>query len=334
MGYDINRMQWIDNARAFGIVAVVFTHAQSSSEYLNTLLGNLHMPLFFFLSGFLLKQIYLEMPFIRYVKKNIKTLIIPYGLFWSLSYIYWLLTWKFGTQVEKYIAIKFYEPFWGLIYGTRDGLYVNQVLWFFPCLFITALIFYILNNVRNRYGRTAIIIGVGLLSPLLFNTPLPWNINVSCVALVFYAFGHWCMKHNFFSLLTGDIKLSFIVVCACLLFLFIFSTYNGLISMAESNYGNILLFYLNALLGITTVTILSHFFSSTKLVAWLSANTIIIFPTHFLMFSIITGFSLLFFGVRISDQYVGILYTIISIVLCIPASYIIRRYMPFVIGYR
>lgn len=334
---DTDRINWIDNAKAFGIVAVVFTHADSSFEYLNTLLSGFHMPLFFFLAGFLLKKNYLEMPFVNYIKKILKVLLVPYVSFWGLSYVYWLLTWRFGSQAAKYMALKFYDPFFGLIYGTRDSLYVNQPLWFFPCLFVTAIIFYILNKVTSRYW-CAVIIGCSLTSPMLLLATLPWSINVSFVALIFYAFGYWCKERNHSYLLNINSRWNSIVLGICFLFFLVFSNHNGHISMAERNYGNtILLFYLNAFLGIIIVMIISHFFSSTKLAEWLSSNTIIIFPIHFLMFSIISGIFFVLFGVRIicaQYSYVGIMYTIISIVLCIPVSCVIRRYIPFVIGCR
>lgn len=54
--YGEKRIEWIDIAKAYGIIAVVFGHALASGNTTNIIYW-WHMPLFFIVGGFFLKPI-------------------------------------------------------------------------------------------------------------------------------------------------------------------------------------------------------------------------------------------------------------------------------------
>ena len=92
--------EWIDVARGIGMFLVVFGHALSDSflgvqkgsgvpSILFRLIYSFHMPLFFFLSGFLSKKLLEDINFngkIEYIRKRFFRLMIPY-IFVGILYI-------------------------------------------------------------------------------------------------------------------------------------------------------------------------------------------------------------------------------------------------------
>lgn len=207
------RIAWVDHAKAIGIVLVVLGHTWGLSTLTMNLIYSFHMPLFFFLSGFLLKERYLNKNFWEYLARLVRSLVIPYVCFWLISYIYWLLTHALTLDPTKYYGLTFWQLFTGFLYGTGDldhTLYIINVdLWFFTCLFSTTLLFYIVyrltaplrgnqeaspNSVWAVLVLGAVLIALGFASPLLhlvLGFRLPWNIDLAGVAVVFYAAGHF-----------------------------------------------------------------------------------------------------------------------------------------------
>src|SRR4030065_1660166 len=88
------RIAWVDHAKALGICMVVLGHTAGLPAFGMNLIYSFHMPLFFFLSGYLLKEIHLQQSLSGFLKRMWRTLLVPYICFWVLSYFYWLATHK------------------------------------------------------------------------------------------------------------------------------------------------------------------------------------------------------------------------------------------------
>ena len=75
----IKRINWIDIAKAFGILIVLAFHA-CPGGYIKNFLWQMHMPLFAFLSGIVYSKKYssdIHM-LLLFVKKRIETIYIPF----------------------------------------------------------------------------------------------------------------------------------------------------------------------------------------------------------------------------------------------------------------
>ncbi|WP_202793322.1 acyltransferase family protein, partial [Escherichia coli] len=91
-----NRNEWVDYAKGFGIVLVVYEHISRGLynsgiisdtkwfHFIDSLIYSFHMPLFFFLSGlFLMKSLQVRgLPY--FIFNKIDTILYPY-LIWSVS---------------------------------------------------------------------------------------------------------------------------------------------------------------------------------------------------------------------------------------------------------
>ena len=83
-----NRLNWIDWAKAIAISFVVFGHTpQTVGSPLVCFITQFHIPLFFFISGYLTKKEYMNK---QTAKKYFHSLIIPYLCYNLIFYPYWV----------------------------------------------------------------------------------------------------------------------------------------------------------------------------------------------------------------------------------------------------
>ena len=114
-----NRVGWIDAVRGAGIICVILGHMQIP-EVADKIIFSFHMPLFFFLSGYLYKN-NLD---VNWVVKKIDGLIVPYVLYGTI------------TLVSSYVLSDGHFEYW-----IRSGMLGNGIglTWFFMCLFMAEL---------------------------------------------------------------------------------------------------------------------------------------------------------------------------------------------------
>ena len=118
--------------------------------------------------------------------------------------------------------------------------------------------------------------------------------------------------------------------------------FNGRINMHRNFYGNYVLFVLGALSGIYMMIGLCNLFAvkfrNNKLAKYISMNTLIICGFHLLIFSFIKFIMVYILDINpniLADSIFGnILFACFSIVVCVPIIYIIKKYIPFIIGKR
>lgn len=130
-----NRIIWVDWAKAFGIMIVVYCHIPQDDSFLKYFLGTFQMPLFFMLSGYLHNPP--QTTFIEQIKKYWKSLIIPYLLFQLIFYPYWLVQ----QHIQEGLILtdwkdSFIIPFIQCIYGIP----IDGITWFIFALIITKII--------------------------------------------------------------------------------------------------------------------------------------------------------------------------------------------------
>jgi len=168
------RIEYIDIARGIGILLVVLGHNENLEKisfFTHQLIYSFHIPLFFFLSGYLLN---VSVPFFEFFKKRFHSLLKPY--FFTI-FIFYFISVSFGTM-----------GFWTAIqriikslYGT--GYYLEWIqLWFLPHLFVVNLyaflFFTIFGRWNNRFIRwTALVVTLGI-SSLFLTDFYPFSLSM------------------------------------------------------------------------------------------------------------------------------------------------------------
>jgi acyltransferase len=317
----------VDNLKAIGIVLVVLGHAPALPEALHVLIFGCHVPLFFFAAGFL-HDPRRDLP--SQAAHIGRRLLLPYAAFFLLSYAYWLATRTMGNAAQRYADLAWWDPLLGFALG--HGSYVNPTLWFFPCLATTALLYALAS--RRLSGRTLLAAagGVAAIALLLAagSAPrLPWQLDSAAAAVFFYALGQSCRRWGLIDLAVRPATLR---AWAAALFAAyaLLALANPGVDLAAMRLGERpALFVPVAVLGIATCCALSLSFHGSRLSRWLSANTLTIFPLHWLMFRVFTGVGIVVFGLprdfKDHSWLVGLIYVLLALALCWPAAALVRR---------
>lgn len=181
------RILWVDICKGLGIICVVLGHSIDGTA-LQRFIYTFHMPLFFFLSGFLHRA---QPSYGVYAKRKAIHLLLPYVAFMlllcPLAYISALHhPEKWGALTKTFL--------WGG--GQMEGRY--GVLWFFTCLYITQQIAnYLLVRFRQGVMITAGLVsltGAYLVAGLAPHFTLPFNAHVVLGALPLLLAGYLYRK--------------------------------------------------------------------------------------------------------------------------------------------
>ena len=139
-----DRIDWIDNLKAIGIYLMVLGHHETMSNDVVKYIYSFHMPLFFFISGFLFY--YERYPTIKgFALQRIKTLIVPYFVFSFITFIIFVLFTK--IRHPEQIAsgkVNLIDNFFSIFISANGIIMMSHSppLWFLTCLFLTEIQFY------------------------------------------------------------------------------------------------------------------------------------------------------------------------------------------------
>lgn len=147
------RINWIDIARGIGIILVVFGHTWRENLPKDWLYS-FHMPLFFFISGWLvnIKKTNL-INWKNFLIKKFLSLIVPYVLFILLTYLYW-------SVIESHFREFDEGPLWFLLV-----LFVSEII----VKLLSPLLVYKIGRILCLLVPLTIIILVGLFEMELPN---------------------------------------------------------------------------------------------------------------------------------------------------------------------
>lgn len=267
------RIEWIDIAKGIGIILVVIGHI-SQIKVLNEIIYSFHMPLFFMISGFLHKNKN------DFIKHKVRTIIFPYIFFSIITFIYWFfIESKFRNQQ---VSLKYLINIFIACGGEKNYPY-NAPMWFLPCLFMTEILFNILQKLEKKYTNIIIVIlGIcGYFYPKIFSIRMPFCLDVMMVAICFYYIG-FMIRPIMSKINDMNIEKSFkisigaIILMVLTVFLAVFE--NGA-NMNELKYNNMILFYLTAILGSVSIMILSMNLRS-EVIKDIGKNSLIIMCIH------------------------------------------------------
>ena len=363
------RLQWIDSLKGIGIMLVVFAH-HSLPAVLDTYIFSFHMPLFFFISGFLFDFGKYVGAAEDFVKGRFRSLIIPYFCFALLTCLfYFLLDAGFQPGVTN---IEFFEatiPYgiYSILYALGPLVSYNPPLWFLTCLFVTELLFY--GLVRNYYGEPGKLVLwltaagiIGYLYSVYVPFRLPWNADVALSAVVFYGAGNLFRRltepetsptsglNPGSGLTTGsNPELRKRIARAGKFFPGIFILLNLLylayllefpvsekVNMNVLKYGSFFSYYFFAFSGTLAFVYLFKKAGGSKILEYYGRNSLIVLALHFPVKDILTKLAILSLGVELEYFYYNAAFaltlTVLNLLFLIPAIFIINNYFPFILG--
>jgi len=143
------RINWIDWAKCIAITMVVFCHIPQDS-FLKFYIGIFHMPLFFFISGYLTK---VRKDTKEELSKWKRSIIIPYFLYNLIFYPYWVIRLYVDNGGNIGLFDYLVKPFIGLLLlqiDTPISCSVNGVTWFLVALIIMRMTVHLCS--KSRYS--------------------------------------------------------------------------------------------------------------------------------------------------------------------------------------
>lgn len=196
--------------------------------------------------------------FKSFLLKRVNSLVKPYIVFSVLTWIVWAaFSYVTHANIDSY-WIPLAETF--IAQGSGGFLLHNVPLWFVTCLFVVEIIYYFLADLKRLWIMTITIVMAAISYWAINNlecfdvTLLPWNIEVSMLAIPFYAAGHWIVKAKTRQGIMNMVnihKITTIVLAAVFAYVvYVGSQYNGSISFGHADIGkNVFVTYGCALAG-------------------------------------------------------------------------------------
>ncbi|HOI82826.1 MAG TPA: acyltransferase family protein [Campylobacterales bacterium] len=260
----IQKISWIDNLKAIGILMVILGHINSPFSHF---IFSWHMPLFFIVAGFFIK---FDLSVKDFLIKDFKRLMVPYFVFAIVGLV---------VETAKRMALHrdvldyIYEITGIFIWMDMPSL-INTyafVLWFLPTLFFARIIIFLVNKQFASFLLRFILIFSLFLVSFVVN--IPFGIDNAMNAVLFVFIGS-----IFFRFYQDDKKLygfAFGAMAAILYF--------GIpsLDMANKNYENVFINILwSASIVFVIVAALKKIdFKSKSLNVW-GKSTMLLFIMH------------------------------------------------------
>ena len=259
------RLNYIDITKGIAIFLVVLGHTYRGNIVQNWLYS-FHMPLFFFISGWLYKEkSRLENGFLVFALKKSRRLLVPYFVFFILNFLYWIL-------VERH-------------FRTFD----QGPLWFLPILLIVECIATLLIKQVGKNDSwsvtTLFVLLVGFLcignAGIQFDGVIGWIVR--CYNGVFWYYVGFLLSRHYkewvesFSVRNVS---SWLFVLTSLVLNVLSGCNNGRVDMYANRFHNVFLYVFSALFGIFFCVGMSVLTRKNKALEYIGKNSLIIMCTH------------------------------------------------------
>jgi len=271
-----SRIPWIDVAKGVGTILVIYAHLGVGALW--TWIYSFHLPLFFFLSGYVFSTKY---DFKNFIFRKVKSIVIPYFCLGIPMVLFDVLLvsinvgFSINVLIERIKLLLYQQRFW--------------TLWFIACLFCLNIVFYVLAKLCHREWLlllvSVVLSVVGLCYYRTGGQPLYWNVDVCFMAIPFFALGYLYKLHaNVIDRVVDKacwniplfVLFSIVNVIAWQLSL----DDNGLgLEMFVSNYGHPVFTYIAAFAGIFCVVIVSKWFT-IPLIRYIGEHSMIYYAWH------------------------------------------------------
>lgn len=274
-----------------------------------------HLPLFFFISGYLFKQRSLS----ETVKRKIKTLLIPY-------FVTALISLPIGYLILKFIGKSTTELFYDFFY-LKGSVGWNVPIWFLIVLFWVEVIFAVTRALNiNEYVTVILAFSIGYFI-YIKGIFLPFGINIAVWLLPFYLFGYLFKIKNVVKKLS-ELSRKVIIPAGTMLIILCGILGNLLNRQIPEPYHNVLgifwVYFMVASIGIIGNICFFLKIKHVNILSVISKNSLFILCTQYFYFWTVRFFFLKFFGNKlVQTNYIE---SLLIFILCI-TFYVIYFYI-------
>ena len=347
-----NKNNFISIAKGLGITFMVMGHCGAP---FSKLIYQFHMPLFFFCSGYFIKNIICKESLLNFYSKRFKKIYIKF-LLWSILF---LLLHNFFYHINIYNNIATFQGQHSYLYTLSDyiqksikiALSMNEheqlvrSFWFLKQLFLSSIIvssvlFIVYNLTKCHHTSIGILFFFLILSTIsrFLNWSLPaiWDISLVSMSCTFYMAGYVFRKYNILEYL-NRFKISLICIIISTIGVITLPWTN----MLEYTTKTIIPFYFVAFSGIVLIINISKAIEKSRakiVLYYLGQNTMVILSLHMLCFKIGNLIKISVYDMpkwRLAEfqiihdhnTFFWIIYTIIGICIPLLVDYLMKRSM-------
>lgn len=315
------RLGYIDLIKGFGILIVVLGHAMIPRS---PWIYSFHVPLFFFISGYMYK----DKPLTDNITSKLKKIYFPFVIFN-------VITWLFFSVIAIMKHIAFDKSSYLNLYRTIIGFDIsvpqNGPLWFLLCLFSVSVIYIFISLLKSEYLKFSFVVAVSAFGYFISQeySNLPFKIETAMMMIPYFYFGNLSKKYNFADKMNKrSLILIFNGTLILSLFHFILNSYNlqisGIerISVLENRFGNIFLFYSASLCAILYISALAEKIDSVRIINYFGKNSLIILCVHYPILQYVERIHPVFLT---DSLFFDLISSLITIILCVPFILIFKR---------
>lgn len=309
----LKRIEYIDLMKGICIILIILLHSSVGFhyDYINDMLKNMRIPLYFCLSGLFFKE---YNGFCDFIVRKFNKLIIPYIFFAYFPFALCELGLDYERSIKSYLLMGI-EPF-------------NYPLWFLRCLFITYILYYIFSVITKRFSiiiRSICVFIIGFCAyesiPYLdfsfYRIYIIDNVITAFVALPLFYIASTIKQKG---LLSQAINKKQLIILFILFFTVWALTFQENIDYESIHFGkNFIFLYLSALGGISCVWCVAYIVKRIFYISYVGRYSLIALGTHYPLI-------LLFKLMGIDNKYLIAL----CVLLVMPGViWVFKRYFPY-----
>lgn len=261
------RLEWIDLAKGIGIILMVIGHMPSIPSAVHNWIFSFHMPLFFFLSGYMFKKKKVKVCFRNSIRKYLEPYFIYSVLFIIVDYIFFKDINAMKESTKRFL----------LGQGGFD------VLWFFVSMFWIQTIYnFIEETIDDEKSVRSAVIALSVVATIL-KIGIAFKFSTSIVSILFFATGaefrkvevKWGAKLNIYIKMLAWLTVN--VSCLSI----INKAGWAVLDINSQQYGNLLITYIAAISGTLFIVFLSRILESCKVmkpIIFIGENSLYFFP--------------------------------------------------------
>lgn len=317
------RVEWIDIAKLFGMIAIYLGHFGEQAGTAYGFVFAFHVPFFFFLSG-CMNTYDREENFGKYILKRAQRILLPFYGFALVS-----IPPKMYTQGKAHLFDHVDEYLLQILLGAIRNRFFALALWFLTCLFVMEVMFKAI-----KYTKRKVLIFLIPLLCFLFTTyglkpgpfadpRIPYNIDSALYYMIFFAAGYLAYPYliRLFQLDSKTKKILFLVIYIVTL------AYSAgvlfgvdLLSWPYINNDNVILLMVavKAILISMAVLMSARLLVRVPQLAHMGRKTLFLCGNEYIMKFLVPGVAgKLGFEIRLFHPLIALLYTVFLIVLCV-----------------
>lgn len=292
-----------------------------------------HMPLFFFISGYLYSlKVQRYQPWLtimRGVKSQIYRLLLPF-FFWNL--LVWGISFLYAYFINKDDMPVVIENIMKLPFGGgAKGLMIRGISvfpsWFLTALFLSNIALTVVCNLRIKYLKWIIwcamtILGVGIFI-IGANFPTPYHCEITCVCVPFVVVGLYYNKIK--DGWRNPISALVLIMVGTFFNVLNLSTGITTVEMVNTEIGNPIYFYMSALpLCVGVCTLFETLLKESSLGEYFGRNSMTIMFLHYPIICLVRNTT----NLDILSQL-----AIICVILFIACEFV-NRYIPWSMNFK